>query len=282
MDYHAISQDEREQQRLIVQRRLLSPYETPVIDKVFRGRTGLRILDIGSGLGRKAVECFSNRGISKLIGLEFQEEMVAQANAIYGSSQFTYHICNVESEEFDSHIAHIMQQEGVEGFDLIYLSFVLMYIRDIHRLFRKLKPLLAPGGCIMVIEPDDSICHLSPDPQGLLKSFLEILGAYPMAGDRSCGSRVYDALTASGFSRVTMENEWVCAKPGQQEKKADMYETYLSYLSEDLALLVQEEPKNPQYAAWKGWLDTHSDALYQAVMFQDAEIAMGNRILLAQ
>ena len=58
-------------------------------------------------------------------------------------------------------------------------------------------------------------------------------------------------------------------------EKQDIFETFFSYLPQDLDILCEQNPENPQYKEWKTWMDLHYETLKQSVCQKNAKISMG-------
>ena len=172
MTTSGIYQDPREQARLAAQNRLMRAYEAPVLERLFLGRSGLRILDVGCNDGGKTLERFSRPETARVLGLEYHGDLVAQAEKRCADSRFLLRACDVEAEAFPEQLRHIMEESGIEAFDLIHLSFILMHLKDPERLLAALSDVLAPGGHLFLVEPDDTESFISEDPDGLFLEFL--------------------------------------------------------------------------------------------------------------
>ena len=75
MENQAVFENEWEVERLHIQNKLLWECEQPVFDKVFKGRSGARVLDIGCNNGCKTMERFDRPEVSRVMGLEYNEAL---------------------------------------------------------------------------------------------------------------------------------------------------------------------------------------------------------------
>lgn len=279
MQSQLIFQEQKEMERLRVQNELLSGCEAPLFAQLFSGRSGLRVLDVGSNDGTKTVDRFSNGAVGRVIGLEYNGELAARAQERYGDERFAFYACDVEAPAFARRLRNIMERESIDGFDVICLSFVLVNLRDAADVLRALRAFLRPGGRLVIIEPNDSACTLSNDADALLGDFLEILRRDPYAGDRSVGENLLTTLGACGYGDVRVWCEGVSAHEGEMERKWAIFETFFSYLPADVALLRAAEPENETYRAWEDWLGRNYDSLRRLTLREDSRITMGLRIL---
>ncbi len=270
-----VFQDNQEIDRLAVQNRLLKTYEKPVFRRLLSGRSNLKVLDVGCNDGSKTVDWFSCPEISQVIGLEYHRELARKAQHQYGGERFAFYPCDVEASDFPVWLSSLMVSSGVEGFDIIYVSFLLMHLKKPEELLRRLRRVLAPGGRLVVVEADDTISEICPDPHHLLRDFLNILSFEPLSGDRTCGGRIPALLADCGYGDIAMANKTVGAGAGEGDKKRAMFDVFFSYLPQDLCLLREKEPDNSHYAACAAWLERHYEELRNLIVAQNSKISMG-------
>ena len=172
-----IFDDHKEIDRLAVQNRLLKEYELPVYQRLMEGRRGLRVLDVGCNNGSKTADRFAHPSVEKIIGLEYNQDLVEEAQATYGDRWFSFYQCDVEQPDFAPKLRGWMGESQVEAFDLIHISLVLLHLAEPGRILGVLREFLDPDGQVMIIEANDAVNQLAPDPDGLFQEFMEILNA---------------------------------------------------------------------------------------------------------
>ena len=270
--------DETELRRLKVQGRLLREYEQPVCQQVLGNRKGLTLLDVGCNDGRKTTDRFSEEHFSKVVGIDCLELLIEQAKVKYGNDAYVFHACNVATPDFSEKIKLIMQAEKIVAFDVIYCSFLLMHLKHPLEVLGKLKSLLAPEGCLIVIEPDDTESFLKPDPEGLFSQFLKVLAADPYAGKRNSGKELAELLQESGYSDIKLQCSEIGATGSEISKKEDIFTTFCSYLPEDLVILKKREPEHPVYVAGWEWVEKNFEKLHRQMVSEESWVSMGVKI----
>lgn len=279
MQEKAVFDCEKERKRLQIQNRLLYPYEIPVLCHGIERADKINVLDIGCNDGTKTKALFSVENIQKVIGLEYNGSLASAAQEKYGDGKFSFYQVDVEREDFLPQLEKVMAENGVSGFDLIYLSFVLMHLREPDEFLRKIRTVLNDSGTLVVVEADDSTSVLTPDRDGLLPDFLKILDQDPFSGNRQLGCSLIQKMHKSGYKNVTCWSEQIAAEGYAPRKKADIYETFFSYLSEDIHILRQEDPHNEQYRMWENWLNGSGEKLRRLILDEKSQISMGMKIL---
>ena len=279
MESQLVFQEKTEMERLRVQNRLLSGYEKPILAQMFSERCDLAVLDVGCNDGMKTVEQFTSDSVSRVIGLEYNPDLVQTAQQKYGDERFSFYHFDVEGEEVAQRLRAIMDENQIEAFDVIYLSFLLMHLSDVSKLLAALKPFLKEDGKLFIIEANDRVSTLNNDQTGLLGEFLEILRKEKYSGNREVGAVICEKLADCGYKDICVWHDFVSAGAGEPEKKQDIFTTFFTYLAEDITLLLNAEPENEEYRTWAAWIESNYSVLKDLVLQDESMIAMGIRIL---
>lgn len=111
----------------------------------------------------------------------------------------------------------------MEAFDGIYLSLVLLHLKNPAALLRSLRRFLSADGHLFVVESNDGATWLSADDGGRMEAFLSILGQDPYAGDRKLGPNLPELLVRCGYEKPTVWYDYIQALPEETEKKKVMF-----------------------------------------------------------
>lgn len=279
MQSQLVFQEKNEIRRLRVQNELLSCYEAPILTQIFSEERNLSVLDIGCNDGQKTVERFSSESVSHVIGLEYNEKLAEKAQKTYGNEHFSFYPLDVEAAGFAERLHNIMNEKQIDGFDVIYLSFVLMHLSDVKGLLLDLYPFLKENGKLFIVEANDAASTLNNDEKGLLGEFLEMLKKDKYSGNRAVGATICEVLSDCGYRDICVWHDAVSAAEGEKEKKKAIFTTFFSYLSEDILLLLDAEPDNEEYRSWSHWLDLNYKTLKRLILQEKSVISMGMKIL---
>jgi phosphoethanolamine N-methyltransferase len=151
-------------------------------------RPGLRVLDVGSGIGGAAFHLAREYG-AVVTGIDLSPEMVAlaqerSAEADAGTA-VTFHLDDILTMPFES------------KFDLVWSRDALMHLPDKPRLFSRLHDLLAPGGKLIITDYARGTGQPSPEFQ----AYREQTG-YHLTDPASYGK----LLEGAGFTKVVVED----------------------------------------------------------------------------
>ena len=111
--------------------------------------------------------------ISKIIGIDVDPKIIAQANSNAKDNQRFYTL-DCESPDFYEKICDIMDENNISGFDYVCLSMLLMHLSKPFALIRNIHKLMKVGGRIFVNEEDDSLVLAHPDNNAIVGKFIEI------------------------------------------------------------------------------------------------------------
>jgi SAM-dependent methyltransferase len=114
---------------------LSAVYEWPAFQRLLPSSLeGLRVLDLGCGLGYFAREAIA-RGARSVLGVDLSQRMLDQARALGADANITY--VRTALEDF---------VPDVSAFDLVVSSLALHYIADYRLLVQRIATGLVPGG----------------------------------------------------------------------------------------------------------------------------------------
>ncbi|HZW32072.1 MAG TPA: methyltransferase domain-containing protein [Isosphaeraceae bacterium] len=151
-------------------------------------RPGVRVLDVGSGIGGAAFHLARTYGAT-VTGIDLAEEMVAiaqdQAERLGMTDSVTFLLGDV------------LEMMFAEPFDLIWSRDAFMHIADKPRLFGRLHQLMAPGGHLVITDYARGKTPGSPD----FERYLEKTG-YHVLEPAAYGER----LRAAGFEHVVVDD----------------------------------------------------------------------------
>lgn len=246
-----VYKQEKELLRLAMQQSFLKEEEEPIYNRVLEGMEHGVVLDIGCNDGTRTVDRFGTDRVSKVIGVEYHRELADRANSNHGGGKFHFYQADAESSGFEDSLENIMEIFGIEGFDIINISFVLMHLKDPGKLLSRMKNFLKPGGTLISVETDDRFSRMLPDKEGRMKQFLEFCRKDMLSGRRRLGGDVPDMLELCGYQDVLVHSRCISASASEKNRKEQMFEIAFSWLLEDFEQMCRIYPENQEYARIK-------------------------------
>jgi phosphoethanolamine N-methyltransferase len=151
-------------------------------------RPGIKVLDVGSGIGGAAFHLAKNHG-ARVTGIDLAPEMVAIAHERAGEFGAP------EGVEFV--VGDVLTADLPAPFDVVWSRDALMHLHDKPTLFSRLLSLLAPGGRLVVTDYARGAGPGSPEFQAYVKST-----GYHLVEPAEYGR----LLEGSGFVDVVVED----------------------------------------------------------------------------
>ncbi len=174
---------------------------------------GSRVLEVGCGVGAQTISLVGNSPGAEVVSMDISFGSVVQAKAFLageGHSDVRFLQGNLFRHPF-----------GEEGFDHIFVCFVLEHLADPVAALACLRGLLKPGGSITAIEGDHGSAYFHPQ-NAAANHTIECLVQLQArgGGDGLIGRRLYPLLADAGFEGVEVSPRMVYAdesRPGMAD-----------------------------------------------------------------
>jgi len=108
--------------------------EQPVLRTLLPRLEGLKVLDIGCGMGQFTLYC-AQQGATKVIGADISNKMIEFAKKHNDNNKIEFICCAVEDLSFKN-----------ESFNLVVSSLVLHYVKNYREIISKIYKILDVGG----------------------------------------------------------------------------------------------------------------------------------------
>ena len=144
----------------------------------FTARPGMRVLDLGTGVGAMAGALARRHPGIELWGLDLRAAQLAQAQALHPVAMYV-----------QGDAKRMPFRDGT--FDRVHASWVLEHIRQPERVLREVRRILAPGGQCFFLEVDNATLRLVP-PSVAIERAQELLNQAQLAagGDPLIGRKL--------------------------------------------------------------------------------------------
>jgi ubiquinone/menaquinone biosynthesis C-methylase UbiE len=160
-------------------------------------RPGMRVLEVGSGLGILAAEVAAAARDVEVVGVEQSGEQIAAAVQARG----------VRYVRADAH--ELPFEAG--SFDLVYARYLLEHVADPRRVLGQMRRVVRAGGRVAVQENDISLVRVDPPCPAFERAWQALarcqrqLGGHPYVG-----RQLYRLFREAGFSQIelSVQPEW--------------------------------------------------------------------------
>lgn len=179
---------------------------------------GVRVLDVGSGIGGAAFHLAKHYG-ANVTGIDLSPEMVGIAQERAQQSELQGRIRFLQAD--------ILESPSGETFDIVWSRDALMHLPDKPRLFSRLFELTAPGGQLVITDYARGPGQVSAEFQ----AYADKTG-YHLTDPASYGKQLEEA----GFTQVVVEDatgRFVEIMKRESQRLAANRESFLSEFSEE-------------------------------------------------
>lgn len=221
------TQTEVERLRLKAQNRFFNAYATKYLDEVFAKYDNPNVLDIGCDNGDNILMRLEGRNYAFLMGIDHNEDSIAQANAMHASQNTVFTVCDVVSNDFFRVIFSQMQKNKISGFDIIHISSVLLHLGKIDSLPKDLYMLLNDGGTIFIQDEDDGVNMAYPYSKFFEDCFY-IWHHSKESGDRHMARKLPIALKNAGFSQIKIFSTAMTSIDFDGKYKEELWDLYFN------------------------------------------------------
>lgn len=274
---------ERENQRLKIQTELLRKFDSDIYTQIFERYSAPDILDVGCGNADMIFDRLHNyKNNYRLIGVERDSEKVAEAIEKYGDNNIFFCVSDVESPEFSDTIIEEMEKDGVDQFDIINISMLLLHLKSECALLRKLRRLLKPDGIIIIKDIDDGINFAYPDDSCIFDRIYRICDNNETSGERKNGRSIYTNLYRAGFRKIKLEKSGFSTIGLNYEEKEAFWGMYFKFIYGDIKWMRDKYPNNMDVVEDCEWFIENYDDIFDLFMRDDFIFSLGFQIYTAQ
>ena len=176
-----------EQQRLALLNRLTNRAFVEFLNI----QPGMRVLEVGSGIGLLAAAVASSAPEVEVVGVEQSE---AQINAAVKTPAIQF----VQGD------AHRLDFPDA-SFDLVYARYVLEHVGDPETVLKEMRRVARPGSRVVACENDSSLMRFDPECRTFDRVWIAFRRYQRMlGGDSDIGRRLYGLFHRAGLSRVEL------------------------------------------------------------------------------
>ncbi len=170
-------------------------------------RPGMRVLDLGTGIGDVALLAAELVGPSgSVVGIDASAEVLAVAEARRAQLGLTH-------VRFEAGDAMSYRAEG--QFDAVLGRLILLHLKDPEAAVRHHLEALAPGGIWVAIDYDCQVMRSEPSTPLVTRAAAWVLGGFRAAGaDPVIGARLGTLLGRAGLAQVASLGLQTYIEPG--------------------------------------------------------------------
>ncbi len=276
--------DKKERRRLKIQQDLMREFDYVVYHNVKSSYTSLKILDVGSNNGDFVMDRLgSSDNLERLIGLEYDEKSVQIANDKYGkNNKVVFYKVDLEDDNFTFELENIIDEQGIDRFNVINISMVLLHLKAPYKLLKNLRKFLTDDGIVIIKDIDDGFNLAYPDENCEFSRVIEICKKNETSGFRESGRQISTLLNRAGYKKVRLEKVGLSTVGMDYEKRSALFDTYFSFILDDLAIMKERYPNDKRVEADYNWYSRIYDNLEEKFQDDAFFFTLGFMIFTAQ
>ncbi len=248
--------DEGERERLAIQHRFVYDFAAPHYTRFLTGLHDASFLDIGCNTAEQSMMFLQGRSeIAHYIGVDREKQALEHAAELYPFGHF--YEGNCEADGFDALLTRIEDELGLEGFDIIHLSMLLLHMKKPQLLLDVLAEHLAEGGRMIILDVDDGLSFAYPDPDKLFKKAVDLCAETLYSGYRTSGRQIPQLLADVDLTDMELAAQGLSTVGMSREQRGDFFSLYFWIILDDLRKMCALDPKDTLAAAQLDWMEKH-------------------------
>lgn len=274
---------EGEKERLILQNELLRKYDQDVYKEIFNTKSQLKILDVGCGNADvifDRIRLFD--GSYTIIGVERDSQLISLAKEKHGSENAFFLQADVESSDFIDDLMDFMDDKDINGFDIIHISMFLMYLKDVGKLFRKLKRLLNNGGLILIKDVDDGLNYAYPDETHQFDKIYKMCSVNKSLGYRFNGRQILHYLLKAGFTKIELKKQGLSTLGMSEKERSILFDMYFKPIFSGADRVAEEGGGDINLIEDAEWAKNNYDKVRKLFFNPDFVFSLGIVIITAE
>ena len=223
---------EIEQERLLKQSRLYNLYANSCFDEIFAQLPSPTVLDVGSSDGENIMSRLEGRTFSHLLCIDKEAGKLRDATVKFGEDpRFHTLTADITRKAFADTLQEYLHQNGLQGFDVIHISAVLLHLKNPLSVLKMLREALSENGVILIQDEDDGFNmgyeEDTEDPTFFDDCFY-IWKHSKESGDRHMGRKVPLLLQRAGYHRIEPRCTVITSTDFNGDYKEDLWDIYFN------------------------------------------------------
>lgn len=248
--------DEGERNRINHQHHFIYQFAHDIYEKLLSGANNASFLDVGCNTGEQSMMFVSeSSGVKHYIGIDREEKALEKGRELYPNAHF--YAADCEAEEFSEKLSSIEEELGIDGFDFINVSMLLLHTKDPNALMDVLSSHLSENGQIIVLDIDDGFNVAYPDPKGTFKKAIDMCFETEYSGYRHCGRTIYKCLNDMCLNDICLHRVGLSTVGMSRSEKERFFDIYFWFILDDLRKMNSEQPLNKFIKTDLDWMEAN-------------------------
>lgn len=238
------SDSDKEYERLKVQSKNTHACDMAVINKIVKELDRpLWILDLGCAYNYVGNLRFGKLENVKVLGIDISEKCLEYANKTSDPDKFVFRQLNLEDPFMEDALGDIMEELGIEKFDIMFGALLLLHLKKPVTVLKKLRKFIKNDGYIIVRGSDDGSV-LALNDNGIVEKIIDKCNTTVGFSDRQNGRKLYNQLQAAGYRDVKVETFIKDLSGKDIDERDEIYFERFSYRINNFRKIMNADPTN--------------------------------------
>lgn len=216
-----------EKERLASQNRFLNRICKGYFDEMFAALHSPCVLDVGCSDGVNVVNRLSGREYSLLVGIDNNASDLESAKNNLQDEKHRFFNVDITADDLDEQLHNIVCELGIEAFDLIQFSAVLMHTKNPGQILATMRKYLSAGGYVFIQEEDDGMSLAYPNSEFFDSCFYLYMHSKE-SGDRHMARKIPSLLKDSGYGDISLRSTTISSIDFGGEERETLWDMYFN------------------------------------------------------
>lgn len=221
----------------------------------------LWILDLGCAYNYVGNSRFGPMENVKVLGVDISEKCLDYAVAHSDPDKFVFRYLDLEDDRMVEHLQAIMDELGIERFDIMFGALLLLHLKKPVTVLKKLRRFLAEDG-YMVIRGSDDGSVIAYNDDGLVDRIIEKCHVTVGFSDRQNGRKLYGQLESAGFKDVQVRTFIKDISGKDVDERDEIFFERFAYRINNFRKIFEADPNN---------LEKKNDYIFMKYALQELE-----------
>lgn len=240
------SDADKEYDRLMVQSKNTHACDMAVLNKVMAElpqKETYWVLDLGCAYNYVGNLRFGKMQNVKVLGVDISEKCLEYAKEHSDGEKFYFRYLNLEDAMMEIHLRAIMDELGIEKFDLMFGALLTLHLKKPVTVLKHLRKFLYRDGYIVLRGSDDGSV-LALNDQGLVQKILDKCSALVGFSDRKNGRKLYHQLESAGYRDVQLQTFLKDISGKDIDERDEIFFERFSYRINNFRKIMDADPLN--------------------------------------
>ncbi len=251
-----------ELRRLKVQSTNTHECDMAVLNKIVKNfDRPIWILDLGCAYNYVGNMRFGEMENVKVLGIDISNKCLEYSQKNSDSNKFVFRYLDLESDMMSVNLREIMDELGIERFDLMFGALLLLHLKKPVSVLKNLRRFLSDDGYIVIRGSDDgSVIALNDD--GIVDKIIQKCHTTVGFSDRQNGRKLYYQLESAGYKDIKLETFIKDLSGKDIDERDDIFFERFSYRINNFRKISEADPNN---------IDKRNDYLFMKYALEELE-----------